>query len=228
MADTTGKIVWDASGKRLLETGVSNGVLYPMSAGVYGKGVAWNGLTTVTESPSGAELTDLFADNIKYASLRSAETFGGTIEAYTYPDEFAACDGSVAVSVGVYFGQQSRSPFGFCYKTKIASDTDPDGTAYKLHIVYGATASPSEKAYASVNDSPDGINFSWEFSTVPIAVTGYKPVSLIVIDSTKVNSAKLAALELILYGKDAVVEPASAAVDPRLPLPSEIITLMAH
>ena len=220
------KIVWDATGERLFETGVSNGVLYPQVSGVYGAGVAWNGLTAVTESPSGAELTDLYADNIKYASLRSAETFGATIEAYTYPEEFAACDGSAEAAAGVYLGQQGRIPFGFCYKTKLASDADPDGTEYKLHIIYGATASPSEKAYNSVNDSPEAITFSWEIATVPVSVTGKKPTASLVIDSSKANATKLAALEVILYGKDATTGPVAEAVAPRLPLPDEIITLM--
>ena len=225
-----GKLVWDAAGTRLFETGVSQGVLYPMgtagAAGTYPKGVAWNGLTAVTESPGGAELTDLYADDIKYASLRSAETFGGTIEAYTYPEEYAACDGSAAAVAGVYIGQQGRSPFGLVYKTKLASDIDPDGTKYKLHLVYGATASPSEKTYNSVNDSPEANTYSWEFATVPVVVTGHKPTALIIIDSSKVTADKLAALELILFGKDATTEPVAAAVDPRLPLPNEVITIL--
>ena len=212
------KLVWDAVGEKLFETGVSSGVLYPQTNGVYGDGVAWNGLTAVTESPGGAELTDLYADNIKYASLRSAETFGATIEAYTYPEEFAACDGSAAVLAGLYLGQQGRQPFGFVYKTKLASDADPDGTKYKIHIVYGATASPSEKAYNSVNDSPEAITFSWEIATVPVPVTGHKPTSLIVIDSSKVNATKLAALELTLFG--------DTSTDPTLPLPDAIITAL--
>ena len=212
------KLVWDAVGEKLFETGVSSGVLYPQTDGVYGDGVAWNGLTAVTESPGGAELTDLYADNIKYASLRSAETFGATIEAYTYPEEFAACDGSAAVLAGLYLGQQGRQPFGFVYKTKLASDADPDGTKYKIHIVYGATASPSEKAYNSVNDSPEAITFSWEIATVPVPVTGHKPTSLIVIDSSKVNATKLAALELTLFG--------DTSTDPTLPLPDAIITAL--
>lgn len=216
------KLVWDAAGTRLFETGVSQGVLYPMGtgakAGTYPEGVAWNGLTAVTESPSGAELTDLYADDIKYASLRSAETFGGTIEAYTYPEEFAACDGSVAAATGVYVGQQGRSPFGFVYKTKLGSDIDPDGTKYKLHLVYGATASPSEKSYNSVNDSPDANTFSWEFATVPVTVTGHKPTSVIVIDSSKADATKLAALEKTLFGDTAVV--------PSLPLPDAVIAAL--
>lgn len=212
------KLVWDAVGEKLFETGVSSGVLYPQTNGVYGDGVAWNGLTAVTESPGGAELTDLYADDIKYASLRSAETFGATIEAYTYPEEFAACDGSAAVLAGLYLGQQGRQPFGFVYKTKLASDADPDGAKYKIHIVYGATASPSEKAYNSVNDSPEAITFSWEIATVPVPVTGHKPTSLIVIDSSKVNATKLAALELTLFG--------DTATDPSLPSPDEIITAL--
>ena len=212
------RLIWDDTGKKFFETGVSQGVLYVQTNGAYDTGVAWNGLTAVTESPSGAELTDLYADDIKYASLRSAETFGATIEAYTYPDEFTVCDGSVEAAEGVYLGQQGRSPFGFVYKTKVGSDADPEGTKYKLHIVYGATASPSEKAYNSVNDSPEAITFSWEISTVPVPVTGKKPTSLIVIDSRTANATKLAALELILFG--------DTSTEPRLPLPNEIITLM--
>lgn len=225
---SAGKITWDATGERYFETGVSQGVLYPQVNAAYPDGVAWNGLTAVTESPAGAELTDLYADDIKYASLRSAETFGATIEAYTYPEEFAACDGSAQVeTTGVFLGQQGRSPFGFCYKTKLASDADPDGTKYKLHLIYGATAAPSEKAYNSVNDSPEAITFSWEIATVPVAVTGKKPTASIVIDSSKADAAKLAALEVILYGKDATTEPVAAAVAPRLPLPNEVISLMS-
>ena len=215
------KLVWDKTGDRLYETGVKNGVLYIPTAGVYSKGVAWNGLTAVTESPSGAEATALYADDTKYLSLMSAEEFGATIEAYTYPDEFAACDGSAELADGVMIGQQKRSTFGLCYKTTIGNDTDGNDHGYKLHIIYGAMAAPSEKAYASINDSPEAITFSWEITTTPVNVTGAKPTASLVIDSTKADPSKLAALEDILYGKDG--EPAN---EPRLPLPDEIKTLM--
>ena len=215
------KLVWDKTGDRLYETGVKNGVLYIPTAGVYSKGVAWNGLTAVTESPSGAEATALYADDIKYLSLMSTEEFGATIEAYTYPDEFAACDGSAALADGVMIGQQKRSTFGLCYKTTIGNDTDGNDHGYKLHIIYGALAAPSEKAYASINDSPEAITFSWEITTTPVNVTGAKPTASLVIDSTKADPSKLAALEDILYGKDG--EPAN---EPRLPLPDEIKSLM--
>ena len=219
------RLVWDRTGERYYETGTKNGVLYPMSGTTYGKGVAWNGLTAVTESPSGAEANPLYADDIKYLEMRSAEEFGGTIEAYTYPDEWAQCDGSAYPVEGVQLGQQSRVPFGFCYRTVLGNDTELDTHGYKLHLVYNATASPSERAYQTVNDSPEAITFSWEFTTTPINVTGYKPVACITIDSTKVDSEKLAALEDILYGKDAA--DGQEAVDPRLPLPDEIISLMS-
>ena len=215
------KLVWDKTGDRLYETGVKNGVLYIPTAGVYSKGVAWNGLTAVTESPSGAEPTALYADDTKYLSLMSTEEFGATIEAYTYPDEFAACDGSAELADGVMIGQQKRSTFGLCYKTTIGNDTDGNDHGYKLHIIYGALAAPSEKAYASINDSPEAITFSWEITTTPVNVTGAKPTASLVIDSTKADPSKLAALEDILYGKDG--EPAS---EPRLPLPDEIKSLM--
>ena len=215
------KLVWDKTGDRLYETGVKNGVLYIPTAGVYSKGVAWNGLTAVTESPSGAEATALYADDTKYLSLMSAEEFGATIEAYTYPDEFAACDGSAELADGVMIGQQKRSTFGLCYKTTVGNDTEGNDHGYKLHIIYGALAAPSEKAYASINDSPEAITFSWEITTTPVNVTGAKPTASLVIDSTKADPSKLAALEDILYGKDG--EPAS---EPRLPLPDEIKSLM--
>ena len=215
------KLVWDKTGDRLYETGVKNGVLYIPTAGVYSKGVAWNGLTAVTESPSGAEATALYADDTKYLSLMSTEEFGATIEAYTYPDEFAACDGSAELADGVMIGQQKRSTFGLCYKTTIGNDTDGNDHGYKLHIIYGALAAPSEKAYASINDSPEAITFSWEITTTPVNVTGAKPTASLVIDSTKADPSKLAALEDILYGKDG--EPAN---EPRLPLPDEIKSLM--
>lgn len=215
------KLVWDKTGDRLYETGVKNGVLYIPTAGVYSKGVAWNGLTAVTESPSGAEATALYADDTKYLSLMSAEEFGATIEAYTYPDEFAACDGSAELADGVMIGQQKRSTFGLCYKTTIGNDTEGNDHGYKLHIIYGAQAKPSERAYASINDSPEAITFSWEITTTPVNVTGAKPTASLVIDSTKADPSKLAALEDILYGKDG--EPGN---EPRLPLPDEIKTLM--
>lgn len=215
------KLVWDKTGDRLYETGVKNGVLYIPTSGVYSKGVAWNGLTAVTESPSGAEATALYADDIKYLSLMSTEEFGATIEAYTYPDEFAACDGSAELADGVMIGQQKRSTFGLCYKTTIGNDTDGNDHGYKLHIIYGAQAAPSEKAYATINDSPEAITFSWEITTTPVNVTGAKPTASLVIDSTKADPSKLAALEDILYGKDG--EPGN---EPRLPLPDEIKTLM--
>lgn len=221
------KIVWDQTGERLYETGVDRGVLYPISStGQYTPGVAWNGLTGVTESPSGAEATDLYADNIKYLSMRSAETFGCTIEAYTYPDEFEQCDGSASLATGVSIGQQARKVFGFCYRTLLGNDVDGQDHGYKLHLIYGATASPSERPYATVNDSPEAITFSWEVSTTPVNVSGFKPTACVTIDSTKADPECLAALEEILYGKDAGAEGTPAAVDPRLPLPDEVKTIM--
>ena len=228
MAETTGRLVWDATGERLYETGVSQGVLYVQdSTGKYPKGVAWNGLTGVTESPSGAEATALYADDIKYLNLMSAEEFGATIEAYTYPDEFAQCDGSAELAAGVTIGQQDRKTFGMCYKTVLGNDSESNNYGYKLHIIYGAKASPSEKAYATINDSPEAITFSWEVTTTPVNVNGFKPTASLTIDSTKVDAGKLTALEDILYGKDAGAEGTPAAVAARLPLPDEIATLMA-
>ena len=213
------KIVWDQTGERLYETGVNHGVLYIPTSGVYSKGVAWNGLTAVTESPSGAEATALYADDIKYLNLMSTEEFACTIEAYTYPDEFAECDGSASLVAGVNIGQQPRKTFGLCYRTTIGNDTDSNAHGYKLHMVYGCLAAPSEKAYATINDSPEAITFSWEVSTTPVNVTGHKPTALLTIDSTKADPTKLAALEKILYG--------DTDAEPRLPLPDEIATLMA-
>lgn len=216
-------LTWDGTGTRFYEMGVEKGVLYPMGANGYESGVAWNGLTSVTESPDGAELTDLYADNIKYASMRSAETFGGTIEAYTYPEAFAECDGSATPVTGAYVGQQARKAFGLCYKTLQGNDTTSEGM-YKLHIVYGCTAAPSEKAYETVNDSPDAITFSWEFKTTPVAFTteayaSLKPTSLIVIDSAKADLTKLAALEAMLYG--------SSSADAALPTPDQVLATLA-
>lgn len=213
------KLVWDQTGERIYETGVKQGVLYVQEGTAYPKGVAWNGLTAVTESPSGAEATALYADDIKYLNLMSAEEFGATIEAYTYPDEFMVCDGSAELSEGVYIGQQARKSFGMCYRTTVGNDTENNEYGYKLHIIYGALASPSEKAYATINDSPEAITFSWEVTTTPVNVTGHKPTASVVIDSTKVDAAALAALEAVLYG--------SADSEARLPLPDEIVEIMA-
>lgn len=222
------KLIWDGTGDRLYETGTSKGVLYPYNttSKAYTPGVAWNGLTAVTESPSGADESPLYADDVKYASLRAAEEFGATIEAYTYPDEWAACDGSAEIAKGVYIGQQKRSTFGLCYRTTLGNDEELNDHGYKLHLIYGATASPSEKSYATINDSPEAITFSWEVTTTPVEVPKHKPTACITIDSTKADPTKLAALETILYGKDATTEPASEAVEPRLPLPAEVISLM--
>lgn len=214
------KLEWDKTGSRYYETGTSHGVLYPQKPdGTYSKGVVWNGLTGVTENPSGAEETALYADDIKYASLRSAEEFGYTIEAYTYPEEFAECDGSAVISPGVYIGQQSRSPFGFSYRTVIGNDTASESDdGYKLHIIYNSTASPSEKAYSTINDSPDAITFSWECSTTPVPVEGYKPSATITIDSTKVEKTKLKKLEDKLYG--------TTSEEATLPSIDEVISIL--
>jgi hypothetical protein len=209
---------WDQVGTRLYETGVDKGVLYIPMAGVYDDGYAWNGLTAVTESPSGAEATPIYADNIKYLNLQSVEEFGGTIEAFTFPDEFAQCDGTAIQNQGVFVGQQSRSQFGLSYRTKLGSDANPD-LGYKLHLVYGCLAAPSEKAFATINDSPEAVSFSWAFTTTPVAVTGLKNTSLLVVDSTQVSAANLLALENALYG--------TAGTDPRLPLPDEVIAMFA-
>lgn len=217
------KLKWDQTGEKFYETGVKNGVLYLLNeSGQYNTGVAWNGLTAVTESPSGAEATKLYADDTNYVSLYSAEVFGATVEAYTYPPEFEACDGTAQLTKGVTIGQQDRSTFGMCYRTTIGNDVAGNDYGYKLHLIYGAKASPSEKAYNTINDSPEAITFSWELTTTPVTVNGFKPTASITIDSTKADPTKLAALEDILYGKDG--EPGSEA---RLPLPDEIKTLMS-
>ena len=214
------KLVWDETGKRFYETGVKNGVLYPQdSTGAYPKGVAWNGLTAVTQSPSGAEATPLYADDMKYLNLYSAEEFGATVEAYTYPDEFAECDGSAELAKGVMIGQQPRKAFGLVYKTVIGNDVKNNKYGYKLHLIYGAMASPSEKAYATINDSPEAITFSWEITTTPVSVAGFEPTAYLEIDSTKADAAKLATLEAKLFG--------SETEEATLPLPDEIATLMA-
>ena len=213
------KLVWDQSGKRLYETGVDHGVLYPIqTGGVYSKGVAWNGLTAVTESPSGADVNDIYADNMKYLGLVGAEKFGATVEAYTYPDEFAECDGSVELVKGATIGQQNRKGFGMVYRTVIGNDVDGNEHGYKLHLIYGATAAPSEKAYNTINEDPEAITFSWELSTTPVNVTGHKPTASLTIDSTKADPTKLAELEKILFG--------DTETEPRLPLPDEIAQLL--
>ena len=214
------KIVWDESGKRLYETGVKNGVLYIQDeTGAYNKGVAWNGLTAVTESPSGAEATPLYADDIKYLELFSAEEFGATIEAYTYPEEFEACDGSASLGKGVTIGQQDRKTFGLCYRTVLGNDVKSNEYGYKLHLIYGAKAAPSEKGYQTINDSPEAITFSWEVTTTPVNVAGFKPTASVTIDSTKIDAAKLKTIEGMLYGTE--------SVEAKLPLPDELKTILA-
>lgn len=210
-------IEWDKTGERLIETGISKGVHYTQDdEGDYKNGVAWNGLTGLTESPSGADTTDLYADDIKYASLQAAETFGCTIEAYTYPDEFAACDGSAEIADGVMIGQQDRKTFGLAYTTQIKTDTSKSG--YKIHLIYGCKASPSERGYTTINDSPDAISFSWEITTTPVNVKGAKPTALLTVNSLKVDADKLKALEDVLYG--------TATDEPRLPLPDEVVEII--
>ena len=218
MADTFAPLTWDDSGKRLYETGVSKGVLYLQENGAYPKGVAWNGLINVTEKPTGADETKLYANNAKYLGLRAAEEFEASLECYTYPDEFAECDGSAEIATGVTIGQQTRKSFGLCYRTIVGNDVKGEDYGYKLHIIYGATASPSEKAYATVNDSPEAITFSYELKTTPVAVDGHKPTASVTIDSTKIAKEKMAALEELLYGTD------SAAA--QLPLPAKIIEII--
>lgn len=212
------KLVWDQAGERTYETGVQKGVLYPMQeGGAYSAGVAWNGLTAVTESPSGAEASAIYADDIKYLSLMSAEEFGATIEAYTYPDEFGVCDGSEEPKPGVTIGQQSRKTFGLCYRTTLGNDTLGASYGYKLHLIYGAMASPSEKGYKTINDSPEAITFSWGVTTTPVAVTGFKPTATLIIDSTKITPTALTAIEALLYGD---------TVAASLPLPDAIMALI--
>jgi hypothetical protein len=213
------RLLWDQAGERTYETGVDRGVLFPMVNGTYTTGVPWNGLVGVTESPGGAEATPLYADNIKYLNLRSTETFGGTIEAYTYPDEFALCDGSAAPAIGMSIGQQNRAQFALCYRTKLGNDTEGEEFGYKIHIIYGATASPSERAYKTVNDSPEAITFSWAIDTTPVSITGFKPTALVTIDSTTVTAPKLTLLEDALYGDD------TAGVSSLL-MPDAIVTLI--
>lgn len=210
---------WDQSGQRLYETGVDHGVLYIPTGGVYDTGYAWNGLTTVTETPSGAESTALYADNIKYLNLVSLEEFGGTIEAYTYPDEFGQCDGTAIPQTGVNIGQQARKTFGLSFRTRLGNDQIADQYGYKLHLVYGCLAKPSEKAYATINDSPEAITFSWEFTTTPVTVSNLKPAALVTVDSSKVGASNLTALENALYG--------TAGTSARLPLPDEVVTMFA-
>ena len=213
------KLVWDEVGKRTYETGVDKGVLYVQDAeGAYGKGIAWNGLTAVNESPSGAEPTPLYADNIKYLELTSKEEYGATIEAYTYPDEFEACDGSAEVGTGVVIGQQSRKVFGLCYRTVKGNDVKNNDYGYKIHLVYGCKAKPAQKNYQTINDSPEAITFSWEVSTTPVEVEGFKPTATVTIDSTKVKAEKLKAVEDALYGTE--------TVEPKLLLPSEILAIV--
>lgn len=215
-----GKLSWDVVGERLYETGVRKGVLYPQAAdGSYPKGVAWNGLSSISESPSGAEASPIYADDTKYLNLISAEEFGATIEAYTYPDEFAECDGSAAIATGILVGQQTRKTFGLAYRTALGNDIDGEAHGYKLHLIYGALAAPSEKAYSSINDSPEAITFSWEIATTPVAVNALKPTASLVLDSTKVDPTVLATLEDMLYG--------TAGTDPYLPLPDVIAAMFA-
>lgn len=221
------KLQWDKTGERYYETGVDHGVLYPIdAAGAYSKGVAWNGLISVDENPSGADANPLYADNIKYLNLIAAEDFGATIEAYTYPDEWAACDGSAEVAPGVMIGQQTRKIFGLCYRTKIGNDVDGQDHGYKLHLVYGALAAPSTRNYQTVNENPEAITFSWTLTTTPVDVPNFKPTASMTLDSTKTDKDKLAAIEEILYGKDPTQPEGADGADPRLPLPGEIIELL--
>ena len=218
------KLEWDKTGERLYETGTDRGVLYVASNGTYPTGVAWNGLTGVDENPSGAEANAQYADNIKYLELRSAEDFGATVTAYTYPDEFEQCDGSAEPTEGMYIGQQARKMFGMSYRTKIGNDVDGDEHGYYIHLIYGATASPSQRSYKTVNDSPEPIEFSWEVTTTPVNITGYKPVAHIRINSTKADPEKLAVLESVLYGANA--EGNAEGRTASLPLPDAVKTIL--
>lgn len=226
MADTNKYLLeWDKTGEREIESGISKVVLYPMTGSAYDAGVAWSGITGISENPGGADVSDLYADNIKYASLRAAETFGCTIEAYTYPDEWGECDGSSQPVKGVYLGQQTRKAFGLAYRTEIGDDAHPGmDKGYKLHLVYNCTASPSGRSYATINNSPDANSFSWEATSTPVNVTGYKPTSKMTIDSTTVSAEKMAALEEILYGKPAA--EGGTATKARLPEPDEVLELL--
>lgn len=226
------KLVWDETGKRLYETGTDHGVLYPIqTSGAYNKGVAWNGLSKVSENPSGAEASPVYADNIKYLNLMSAEEFSATVEAYTYPDEFAECDGSVEVIPGMFAGQQSRKTFGLCYRTILGNDVEANDYGYKLHLIYNCLAAPSEKDYSTINDSPEPINLSWEISTTPVAIKTkiegkkLKPTACLTFDSTKFDPEFMEKLEEILYGTDSTTEGGNDGVDPRLPMPDEVIKL---
>lgn len=223
------RLVWDKTGEHFYETGVKNVVLYPMSGNSYGEGVAWNGVTSIEENPSGADFNAIYADDIKYLNIQGAEEFGATIGAYTYPDEFAECDGSAVPVDGVAVGQQSRKAFGLCYRTTIGNDTEGIEYGYKLHIVYGARVTPSGKSYSTINDSPEPAEMSWEMNTTPVAVSGFKPTSIITIDSTKFSAqadkAKLTALEDMLYGKDGEGQTATA---PSLPLPDLVLSTLGY
>ena len=219
------RVKWDQVGERLYETGVDRGVLYVQEDGEYEKGVPWNGLSKVTESPSGADPTPLYANNKKYLNLLSAEEYAGTIEAYTYPDEFAKCNGEAELIKGVTIGQQPRNPFGFCYRTLIGNDTEKNNHGYKLHIVYGALASPSTEDHETVNDDPNVNPISFEFSTTPVDVADGEPTATLEIDSTKVTDAQMLKIEEILYGKDPT-SGGSDGVEPRLPLPDEILSII--
>lgn len=214
------KLVFNNVGERLFETGVKNGVLYVMGEdGAYENGVVWNGLTAVTESPSGAETTPLYADDVKYVVIYAAEEFGATVEAYTYPEEFEQCDGSASIFEGITIGQQTRKSFGMCYKTSVGNDVQGQDFGYKIHIIYGAKAAPSEKSYSTINDSPEAVTFSWELSTVPVPVEGFNPTATMVIDSTRVPAEKMALIEDKLYGTE--------SDEPTLPLPNELLALLA-
>ena len=213
------RLIWDEVGQRFFETGVKNGVLYVQdNDGSYKNGVVWNGLTAVTESPSGAEETPLYADDVKYLTLRSAEEFGATVEAYTYPEEFEQCDGSASIADGVTIGQQARRAFGLCYRTSVGNDIQGQNFSYKLHLIYGCTVAPSEKSYSTINDNPEAITFSWELSTVPVPVEGFNPTASLVIDASKVDEGKMQQLEDALFGAE--------SNEAKLLLPNEIMEML--